>query len=241
MAVGTTSSDFSSSNVALNATDSITGMKLTKDSFGLAIGSSTTRTVILANSSGITLGTGTTPVTSGSYVNISGSGVEIGSLGKLYVNMDNFKLQTDSTNGTRFAVGSSLNSINPATLNSTGGFVGLVYNKNGLFINGKIYATEFVSHCEAGEFKANSSDLGFYTTSGTAIFTMSSTGALTAAGNLTISSGKTLTLSGASLNIDVTSSGTIGISSTNFSVNSNPNSGGNYFYVGTSSATVVAN
>ena len=108
MAVGTTSSDFSSSNVTVNSTGSLTGMKLTKESFGIAVGTNNNRTVILANGDGITVGTGNTPVTSDSYVTISGSGVDIGSLGNLYVNMNNFKLQTDTTNGTRFAVGKDL-------------------------------------------------------------------------------------------------------------------------------------
>jgi len=92
MAVGTTSSDFSSSNVTINASSSITGMKLTQGSFGIAAGSGSTRSVILANSDGITVGTGATPLTSGSYVSISGSGISLGSLGDLYINTNNFKL-----------------------------------------------------------------------------------------------------------------------------------------------------
>ena len=155
MAVGTTNSDFSSSNVTVNASGSLTGMKLTKESFGLAIGADSSRAVILANSDGITVGTGSTPTTNGSYVTISGSGVDIGSLGKLYVNMTNFKLQTDDTYGTRFAVGSNLNNVNIATLNSTDNFIGLVYNRNGLYINGIIYASggSFTGAVHASSFE----------------------------------------------------------------------------------------
>lgn len=240
MASGTTSSNFSSSNVTLNSTGSLTGMKLTKESFGLAIGSSTTRTVILANSNGITLGTGETPITdaatkTGSYVNISGTGIEIGSLGKLYVNMTNFKLQTDASNNTRFAVG-SLSNIDLTTLNSTSNFTGMVYNTNGLFINGRIYADEFVAHSSTNEFRANSSAFGFYKANNDPILIIDSTGAMTASEDLTISSGNALTISGASLTFAASgnTSGTINIDSANFKVNSSPSNNENYFYVGDS-------
>ena len=173
MAVGTTSSDFSSSNVTINSTGSLTGMKLTKDSFGLAIANNSTRTVILANSDGITLGTGDTPVTSGSYVQISGGGIDIGSLGTLYVNMTNFKLQTDilpgdSTATTRFAIGKNLDNIDANNLNGISNdstnnpFVGLVYNKYGLFVNGTIYAS-------AGSFTGNITATSFTLSGQTAI------------------------------------------------------------------------
>ena len=205
LATGTNSS-FSTSDVTLNATGSLTGLKLKKDSFGFAVNSGSSRAVMLANDKGITVGTGETPKSSGSYVTISGSGVEIGSSGNLYVNMNNFKLQTDGTYGTRFAVGSNLNSVNIATLSSTSGFVGLVYNTNGLYINGKVYATEFVANCTEGYFKASGDNLGFYNTSNSAI----------------------LTLSGSKL----TCAGDFGISATNILLDSNPSSGTTYFRLG---------
>ena len=248
MAVGTTGSDFSSSNVTLDAsiTGSLTGMKLTKDSFGLAVVNNNVRTVILANSDGITLGTGTNPITNGSYVKISGTKVEIGSLGELYVNMNNFKLQTDVLTGdttatTRLAIGRGLHNIDATTIANIGtagdAFVGLVYNKTGLFISGVVYANDgqFSGTITAvgnnGKFIADSTHFGLYKSDGTtAILTADANGNLTAGGDLTISAGK-------SLSLNVTSAGTININSNNFKVDSSATGTNAIFYVGTGGIT----
>jgi len=87
-----TATNMSSANVTINETGSLLGLKLTKTSFGLAVNSGNNRGVIIIDGNGIIAGTGSTPETSGSFVKISGAGVDIGSTGKLYVNMDNFKL-----------------------------------------------------------------------------------------------------------------------------------------------------
>lgn len=229
MGVGTTSADFSSANVALAAADSITGMKLTKDSFGISVGTSN-RTVMLMNNDGFTIGAGATPLTSGSYVTISGEGVKLGSLADLYVNMNNFKLQTDILSGdvvatTRFAIGTNLNNIDATTIdtissdNTNAPFVGLVYNKTGLFVSGYIYASggsfsgdvsasTFIATCTNGKLKATGTTLGFYDTSDNAVMTLSGT-TMTVAGNFNLSSD-------------------------NLTIKSNPSTGENYFYVGDS-------
>ena len=171
MAVGTTSSDFSSSNVTVNASGSLTGMKLTKESFGLAIGSGTSRTVILANTDGITLGSGNTPITTGSYVKISSTnGIELGSLADLYINTDNFKLQTHSRassaypnneyidGNTILALGAGFNTNNITGRESIADLrtmaerstnpvdIRLVVNQNGAYLKGDIFADNGYFH-----------------------------------------------------------------------------------------------
>ena len=168
MGVGTTGSNFSSSNVNIDATvnnvPTLTGMKLTKSSFGLAVGVNNNRTAILADADGFIVGSGNTPMNNGSYVKISGSGgIELGSLADLYINTNNFKLQTNtgtnSIGDTVLAIGSNLQKINSndlpnASMNAiraadtaenTDVNVRLVLNKNGLYVKGTIYA-------EAGSF-----------------------------------------------------------------------------------------
>lgn len=139
----------------------LVGAKFTKDSIGFATSANNIINAILMNNDGITVGSGVdvTSTTSalrsnsnGSYVRIAPSGIELGSAAELYVNMNNFKLQTDilpndSVPTTRFAIGRGLHNIDANTAEGIGttndSFVGLVYNKNGLFVSGAIYASSF--------------------------------------------------------------------------------------------------
>jgi len=106
-AVGDAIDDLDNDNTNIEMNGSLAGMKLTKDKIGLAVGTGNNRSVFIADTNGVFIGTGTTNKTNktGSYVSISGGNVEIGSLGNLYLNTSNVKLQTDNIYGTRFALG----------------------------------------------------------------------------------------------------------------------------------------
>ena len=150
--------------------------------------------------------------TQGSYVVITPSLVEIGSLSNLYINTNNFKLQTDSykvENGkivgkttldnTIMAIGSGLQSINKDTVYDAANNqfkngntvitgnpdVRLLINKNGAYIKGSVYASAFVASCNKGYFKATGDNLGFYHTNGNAVMTLSGN-AMTVAGSFDI-------------------------------------------------------
>ena len=211
MGVGnTTNANFDSSNITLASNTSLTGIKLTKDSFGLAVGTSTSRTVILANQDGFTVGTGDNPITAGSYVQITGNGVTIGSTADLTVNANNFKLQTNTSasgiGNTILAVGSNLNDINNNTEVSTltnSSSVDFLINKKGVFVKGRICATSgsfngnvtadtFTATCTTGKFKVNGTSLGFYGSNDAAILTINNSGNIEANGDLKLTSGKNL-------------------------------------------------
>jgi len=84
----------------------LVGAKFTRESIGFAVQKNNAINAILMNGDGITIGAGNIDVTAesdtlrahdGSYVRISSSeGIELGSLNNLYINTNNFKLQTDS-------------------------------------------------------------------------------------------------------------------------------------------------
>lgn len=214
-----TSLDGDNENITLDG--SISGVKITKNSIGLATGANTARAVILLNSDGISLGAGADPETSGSYISISGaSGLEFGSLADIYFNTNNFKLQThskDKGNSGNFsdgetilAVGSDLQYVDqdsaynvssgaiekktngtftPYTSNPQ---VKLLLNKNGLFINGSVYASTLTATGPNGtQFKANSSVIGFYKNNN-AVLTINSSGNIDTNGDLKITSGKSI-------------------------------------------------
>ena len=152
--------DGDNENITLNG--SISGVKITKNSIGLATGTGTNRAAILLNSDGISLGAGTDPETNGSYISISGAGgLEFGSLADIYFNTDNFKLQTHSRDKghnnsdyvdgeTILALGRGLQNINYNTplntirtldiTDNNGVDVKLVINKNGAYFKGTVYA-----------------------------------------------------------------------------------------------------
>lgn len=228
MAVGTNSTNFTSSNVEANSTNSIVGLKITRQSFGLATGSGTGRAVMIMNSAGVLIGAGNTPEDSGSYVRITGTKVEIGSTGILSVNMTNFKLQTDSTNGTSFAVGENfgtITSVNSVSASDT--WVGMIYNKNGFFIHGNVVAQAFIAQCSTGYLKAEGNNLGFYDSNNKSILNLNGSG-ITCGGDFNITTGHNLIAESGKTEIDSTS-GRITFSINRYStVSSLPSSNTNY-------------
>lgn len=230
MATGNSLNGMPVDDVVLDETHSMTGMKLTKESFGLAIGTSTSRTVILADANGITVGTGSDPKGSnhvGSYVTVSGAGVDIGTSGNLYLNTNNIKLQSDPTYGTRFALGNNMNGVSPVntdsinTIDNIASNVGLVYNTNGLFINGKVYAQELLAISGDTKFKANASQIGFYQDT-----TNPTTGVVTEVPILTIDTNSLIVANGynldiqGDLNITTAHNGNLNVATTNVVIDS---------------------
>ena len=103
------------SNITING--SLTGVKITKCSIGLAIGAGDTRSTILMNKDdGVIIASGdniNTSTHTGSYVQIKPTGIDLGANGDLYLNTSNVQLQTNTDAGTRFALGTNLKSENP--------------------------------------------------------------------------------------------------------------------------------
>lgn len=234
MVIASGTADRTSSITGLS-TDLI-GAKFTKDSIGFAVSNNNGINATLMNNQGITIGnsinvtndTSTLRNGSGSYVRIAPTGIDIGSLANLYINTNNFKLQTDTyvlnNNGTIvgqtglgttiMAIGSNLQNIGSSTIYDaanntfkngntalTGADVQLLLNNNGLYAKGTIYATQFIAQGNSQYFRANANQMGFYDSSNNDILTISSS-AITAAKNLTISSGS-LTLSSGQGNISL--------------------------------------
>ena len=242
---------------------SLVGAKFTKDSIGFATYTSDTMNAVIMNDNGITIGSSdggidlanststqlktyfdnTSNADRGSYVRVAASGVEIGSLADLYVNTNNFKLQTNAANSTSgsigttiLAIGTNLNGITSntdlTTLNASSS-VSFIINKNGAYINGYVYASggSFTGDVIANSFKAignnglfaaDSNHFGLYkkgnnNSIGGDIITFDSSGNMTVSENLTITSGKNFT-----------------ITSSNFKVNPAASGGADYFYVGDS-------
>ena len=215
-------------------TTGLVGARFTSDKIGLATESSGIVNAVIMNSNGVTIGSGVTGFTdgktlatatkeelralapsNGSYVRISGEGIEVGSFADVYINTDNIKLQTHSrdTNNqdfvegeTVFALGSNLQQIgyttqyNPST-NTFQNYdkvnhqytdltavptVRLLVNKNGAYVNGNVYATSFIAQCTNGYFKATGTSLGFYKPEGGAFLTLTNN-ELTCTGPLYIS------------------------------------------------------
>ena len=237
--VGNAIDDLSDDNTDIELNGSLTGAKLTKDKISLSVGANNNRSVFIADLNGITIGSGTTPIVnsatkSGSYVNISGKGVEIGSLGNLYLNTNNVKLQTDITYGTRFALGQNLQSTDSVNGVSSSTDVGLVYNTHGLFIRGNIYAdngyfngiveaTTFVAPGQNGQFIADATHFGFYTLDNTP------------ANILTVSTDTLDIASSYTLNIG----GDLNINADNFGINSNAGTNEAMFRLGSGNNTAL--
>ena len=155
-AVGTSRASLDGDNENIAIDSAVSGVKITKERIGLATGSGTNRSIITLGEDGIKLGSGTTALTSGSYINISGKKLELGSLADLYINANNFKLQTNvSASGegtTLLAIGTNLNSVSYQTAYTDGSFkngnanlsvtptVQLLVNQNGLYVKGTIHA-----------------------------------------------------------------------------------------------------
>jgi len=68
----------------------------------------------------------------------------------------------------------------------------LVFTNNNLFVSGSIYASSFIAKSNNGYMKVEASNFGFYNNSGNAILTINSSGEISAAGNLKITSGNNL-------------------------------------------------
>lgn len=115
-------------------TGGLTGLKITKDSFGLAMitsgSSGNVLNAVIMNNNGITLGSGVTGISdlggsltgaSGSYVRISGTGIILSSNSDLYVNTNNVLIDTSAT-GTNpmFQLGNALSYSATNGLNVTG-------------------------------------------------------------------------------------------------------------------------
>lgn len=194
--------NFSTGDVTGMANSSLIGAKFTKDSIGLAVGSGADIAAAVINQNGITLGHGLGSVNigtasaanlrsaldrsvkeaqtnnsavTGSYVRIANDGIELGSTAELYINTNNFKLQTYSQDrrhntdykigNTILAIGANLNGISatttPAQLADVDGKNGvdvkMVINQNGLYIKGDVYATNgsFTGDVIARTFVAN--------------------------------------------------------------------------------------
>lgn len=239
-------------------TEGLVGAKFTKDSIGMAVTTDGVITAMLMDKNGFTVGSGGVNVTlptgtgasgetntlrasNGSYTRINKDGIELGSLADIYINANNFKLQTNSRSGnnpnyvagnTIFAFGNNLQNINsgnlttqtPAQLaaldaDTTNNIdIRLVLNQYGLYAKGNITATSFTAPglTSTQKFYANSTKFGFYD-GNTSLLTLDSTGAITAGGDLTITSGKNFT-----------------VTSSNFKVNPTASNGADYFYVGDS-------
>ena len=136
-AVGQGFENFASRDITgLNS--GLTGVKITRDSIGMAVENGNALTAVIMNAHGFSVGSGFTNTNlatadretlreavagndKGSYVRIDPDGIELGSLAGLYINTDNFKLQTntrDPQNNVNFvngetimAIGSKLQSI----------------------------------------------------------------------------------------------------------------------------------
>lgn len=154
----------------ITASTTTTGLRMTSNDFAIAIAANSNRTLLSLSTDGIifayaklsgntsypfkktgSLGNSQTMLDDnieGSYVKINKEGIKLGSSAELYVNMNNFKLQTDLISGiktTRFAVGVNLNDIDSTTLDGVGtNFTGIVYNSSGLFVSGSIHANSFI-------------------------------------------------------------------------------------------------
>lgn len=150
----------------------------------------------------------------GSYIRVGAEGIELGSLADLYVNTTNFKLQTHSrdkgsnnsfTDGrTVFAIGNNLQYVDAesgydaannriAKKNGNGSFtaysanpeVDLLVNKNGLYVNGTVYASagSFTGAIHASSFELTGTAVSDFNTAVGATTTIS--GINTAIGNTT--------------------------------------------------------
>ena len=195
-------------------TSGLIGAKFTANSIGFATMSTVDETtyinaILMDDTNGITIGSGTSthPLditaatqtlrnSSGSYVRISSDGIDLGSLSDLYINSNNFKLQTnvnDSGKQTVLAIGSNLQVVNDKTVyDATNGQFGrkndddsitlysagnqpaidLIINQKGLYLTGTVYATagSFTGTVTATSFTTNeNSSRGYFKADNTAV------------------------------------------------------------------------
>ena len=89
-------------------TSGLVGVKLTKSSIGLATQSGNNINAILMNDKGVTIGSGnfnldvatSSLLANGSVVRISSSGIDIGSSGHIFIDTNNFKINSSATGST---------------------------------------------------------------------------------------------------------------------------------------------
>lgn len=127
-----------SNNITL--VNTATGLKLTKDGLGFSNISSTTRNVVLIDSTGIRIASGTSGSdlsNSGSIITISPTELSLGSLANLNVNTNNVKISSGASGtNTVFGLGTNLNNSNAN--------YSLQFANGALSITGAITATSFV-------------------------------------------------------------------------------------------------
>ena len=112
LAAGSVFNTLKNTSGGLALAGNIAGLEMTKEKFALAIGNNTGRSIMIMNSAGFMVGSGIDPNTAGSFVKISGGGVEIGSKGVLSVSTANFSVNANPGNGgSYFSVGDSSNYI----------------------------------------------------------------------------------------------------------------------------------
>ena len=149
IAAGSTNRDIIADQGIDLSNSTITGMELRSNKFGLAIKNGTTYSGVIIDNTGILVGVGAAPTTTGSYIYLRPQKLEIGSHADLYINTNNCKLQTNYSNSstqnigtTIFAIGTNLNGINPATKLSEVDVskVNFLVNQDGAYINGTVYA-----------------------------------------------------------------------------------------------------
>ena len=177
----------------------LVGAKFTKESIGFATSTNGIINAFIMNNNGLTLGSQNTngaidianadsttlrshfnSTSNGSYVRVAPTGIEIGSLGDLYINTDNFKLQThsrsssDYPNGeyidgnTILALGAGFNQNNITGRESITDLrtlaeretnpidIKLVVNQDGAYFKGNVYANNGIFngtvYASAGSF-----------------------------------------------------------------------------------------
>ena len=215
MAVGST---MDSSKDVTGQNGGLVGARFTRNSIGFA----TLRNGVVLNDNGITLGSwdsdnssaidlsnpnlATLKASTGSYVNIAGSGITISSGGNLYVNTPNFKVDTGNTT---FATGTfgntSIADVTELTASDT--WTGVIKNSHGFFVRGGITATSLTATSNYGKFIANGNSFGLYKADGTtgiltATVDNNGNSFLTSSGKLTISAGQHFYLNAGGVIID---------------------------------------
>ena len=133
------------SSKQITTEQNLTGVQIKKDYIGLATVDNGQRSIVSIKPTDITLGTKGNDQ-NGSYVMIAQDKLELGSSADLYINTNNFKIQTNySSNGavgnTIFAVGSNLSKAVPSTnINSltSNDLINFLINQSGTFINGPL-------------------------------------------------------------------------------------------------------
>lgn len=123
----------------IDVDNTLVGMEIRKDKIALATSVNNKKTIMIMDGSGFLVGSQTIssstindPISEGSYVQISGEGVTIGSQGKLNINTSNFVINSDG--GTNVSVFKLANNQNTA----------LEYKNGQLTITGSIVANSFI-------------------------------------------------------------------------------------------------